>query len=397
VNTVIIFTASTISQSQASSSNARTKSIKAYDYRHFLRRRTKDGALPETTKKSAAAQWVVRLINTYPLNLFIGEGGLIYFINLLREGRKAIKTEGITHLYSSYRPFADHYAAYWLKKKYPHVYWIADFRDLMIDPHYGHILFPETHQPFFKKIFGTADLLTTVSDGLATQLAAYNPKVITLRNGIEGEIKQCRPLASPFFTIAYTGSMFLDKRNAAPLFQALQGLFQDAKLDGRDIRIIYAGKDSLYWKKLAEEYRFESILEDRGVVTTSEASLIQQEACINILLTISSDQLQGVLTGKMIEYFESGSPVLGIIVGQNDPELQAMLHELEIGDCFADGEEDVEAIKAFILHEYRLWKSTGMNRKPVNIEILKQKYSMESVMKPFMERLSHLPPNPPLN
>jgi hypothetical protein len=166
----IIFTASTNTESQPSTSNARIKTIKAYDYRHFLRRKTKDGALPETTKKSAAAQWAVRLINTFPLNLIIGEGGLIYFINLLREGRKAIKTEGVTHLYSSYRPFADHYAAYWLKTRYPHVYWIADFRDLIIDPHYGHILFPESHQPFFKKVFGSADLLTTVSDGLATHL-----------------------------------------------------------------------------------------------------------------------------------------------------------------------------------------------------------------------------------
>ena len=319
---------------------------------------------------------------------------MIYFIQLLREGRKAIKTEGITHLYSSYRPFADHYAAYWLKTKYPHVYWIADFRDLIIDPHYGHILFAESHQPFFKKIFSSADLLTTVSDGLATHLVAYNPNVLTLRNGIEGDIKQSPPLASPLFTIAYTGSMFLDKRNAEPLFLALQGLFQDAKLDAEHIRIIYAGKDKGYWNKLAAEFRFESILENKGIVTTDEADVIQQEACINLLLTISSDQLQGVLTGKMIEYFASGSPVLGIVVGQNDPELQSILHELEIGECFSEMADDVEAIKAFILHEYRLWKSTGMNRKPVNMDVLRNKYSTDAVMKPLMERLTHVPLNP---
>jgi hypothetical protein len=98
--------------------------------------------------------------------------------------------------------------------------------------------------------------------------------------------------------------------------------------------IIYAGKDGNFWKQVAEKYRLESLLDDKGIVSAVEAQQIQHDACINVLLTVSSDQLQGVLTGKMIEYFQSGSPVLGIIVGQNDPELQSILSELEIGASF---------------------------------------------------------------
>ena len=240
-------------------------------------------------------------------------------------------------------------------------------------------------------MFSTADLLTTVSDGLAIHLREYNKNVITLRNGIAGVIQSPAPYASPFFSIAYTGSMFLDKRNAEPLFKALQALFQETELDPADIRISYAGKDSNYWIALAHKFRFESLLDDHGIVDAERAKQIQQGACINLLLTISSDHLQGVLTGKMIEYFESGSPVLGIVVGQNDPELQAMLHELEIGSCFSDQPDEIEAIKAFLLREYTVWKSTGMNRKPVNTDILRQKYATDVVMKPLLDRLTHLP------
>ena len=385
-----ILTASEANTTVCIPANATIKQVPVLDYRMWLRRRTKDGALPESSKKSALAQWVIRLINTFPVNIIAGEGGLLYFINLLAEGKRSIKQDGITHLYSSYRPFADHYAAWWLKKRYPELIWIADFRDLIIDPHYKHVLFSEKHDAFFKNMFSSADVLTTVSDGLAKQLMTYNKTVITLKNGIAGEITQPQPQPSPSFTIAFTGSMFLNKRNAEPIFQAIQELIQETKIEAEDIRIIYAGKDGAQWKKMAGQYRFDSLLDERGIVSTEEAQNLQDHACINLLLTVSSNQLQGVLTGKMIEYFESGSPVLAIVVGQNDPELQSIFRELEIGESFSDQQEDLESIKSFILHEYLLWKQTGSNRKPVNMDVLRTKYSMEAVMAPLFEKLSAL-------
>ncbi len=387
VQSTHIFTASRISDDPPIQRNSQVTTLPTFDYRNILRRNTKDGALPENLKQHVAAQWMIRLINSFPFNIVAGEGGLIYFFNLLRKGSKAIRNEQITHLYSSYRPFADHYAAFLLKKKHPEIYWIADFRDLIIDPHYNHILFAGNHHTFFRKIFRKADLLTTVSDGLAAHLLAYNQHVITVRNGIEGDMAQPLPIPASTFNIAYTGSMFLDKRNTDPLFHALQELLQDALMDGGDISIIYAGKDGNFWKQVAEKYRLESLLNDMGIVSGAEAKKVQHEACINVLLTVSSDQLQGVLTGKMIEYFESGSPVLGIVVGQNDPELQSILTELEIGTSFSDQPSDLENIKSFILHEYLHWKNTGMNRKPANMDLLKRKYSMEAVMAPLWRAL----------
>jgi hypothetical protein len=385
-----LFTASDISSLKSSPGNIIVESLPSFDYRFFLRRTTKDGAIPESRKSNRFVQWMIRLLNSFPFSIIFGEGGFVYFLNLFLKGNKVIRQKEITHIYSSFRPFTDHYAAYWLKKRNPQLYWIADFRDLIIDPHYQHILFPKAHHAFFKKIFNTADVLTTVSDGLAKQLSTYNPNVITLRNGIDDSYQPIQPATTSTFSISYTGSMFLDKRNAEPIFRALQELIQETEIEGSDIRIIYAGKDGAYWNSLASKYSFISLLVNHGIVSDEEAKTIQHEACINVLLSVSSDELQGVLTGKMIEYFEAGSPVLGIIVGRNDSELQSILHELEIGDCFTDRVVDVEAIKEYMLGEYTLWKLTGMNRKPVNVDVLKRKYSTEAVMKPLMDKLSEI-------
>ncbi len=366
---------------------AHIETISPLDYRSVLRRSTRDAAVPEHRKHSAFAQFFIRLINTFPINIIAGEGGLMYFLKVLRRGSRTIRQNNITHIYSSYRPFADHYAAYWLKKKHPQVHWIADFRDLIIDPHYRHIFFEKKHHRLFKKLFSRADLLTTVSDGLAGQLKAYNEHVLALRNGVADNLKKPEPVPSAHFTITYSGSMFLDKRNAEPLFQAVRELFQELQFQQEDIRIVYAGKDGHQWKRLAKEFYFESVFEDKGILTPEETRYLQRASCVNVLLTISSDQLQGVLTGKMIEYFEAGIPVLGIVVNQNDEELQTLLQSLSIGDSFSDQYKDIEGIKAFLLKEYNHWKTMKANRIAVDFDKLVSDYSMKAVMQPFFERI----------
>jgi hypothetical protein len=131
---------------------------------------------------------------------------------------------------------------------------------------------------------------------------------------------------------------------------------------------------------MAADFHFENILEDHGLVTDEEARTLQQQSCINLLLTISSPELSGILTGKMIEYFQAGSPVLAIVSGQNDDELSKLLNELEIGNSYSDQQTELAKIEDFLFREYSFWKKTGMNRKPVNVEMLKRKYSMDKVM-----------------
>lgn len=385
----LVFTAPYPGKQAAEFDEMEVQVMPVLDYRFWLRSKTKDGYLPEHKKRQRWKQWGIKLINSFPVNIIVGEGGIIYFFNLLLKGNKAIRQHNITHIYSSFRPFADHYAAYVLKRKHPHVKWIADFRDLIIDDNYRHILLPFLHQPYFKKIFSRADLLTTVSDGLAKHLKEYNTEVITLRNGITSlSDKALEPVHCKYFRIAYTGSLFLDTRNAVPLFKAVKELIMEGLIGEDEIKIIYAGKDGQYWNNMAKPFELDAILLNKGIITHDEAVHIQQNACINLLLTISTEELQGVLTGKMIEYFAAGAPVLAIVVNQNDQELSRILEEVEIGKSFSDQEKDHMGIKNFIFSEFLNWKKNGTNRKPVNTHVLRNKYSIEQTMQPLFEWIS---------
>jgi hypothetical protein len=382
----LIFT-STKSKQSRDEGNTSVETISAFDFRYFLRKKNSGGTVVDKGKSSVWFQRVIKLMNTFPFSILIGEGGPIYLMNLIRKGNIAVRKHKITHLYSSFRPFTDHFAAYILKKMNPHIYWIADFRDLPFDPYFNKIYFKKIHQRFFHNIFYTADVVTTISDGLAEKLRAYSPNVVTIKNGISKFPEQFLPVITSKFTIAYTGSMYLDKKNAEPLFVAIKELIEEGKFAKENVHIVYAGKDSFYWHDMAEAYKLSDLIDDRGVLSSDDAMKIQYNACINVLLTISSDQQTGILTGKMIEYFEAGNPVLAIVKNQVDPELEILLSELHIGKSFSDQPSDLPGIKEFIFEEYTHWEKTGTNRKAVDIDVLKRKYSMEETMRQLYEKI----------
>lgn len=362
--------------------------IKPLDYRAFVRKTSSSGSIPETLKKNFLSHFLIRILNTYPINLFLGEGGGAYMFRQYRIAKKLIKEQDFTHIYSSYRPIADHYTAARLKRKFPHLVWLADFRDLIVDPHYRQQYFPQIHQRVYRKLFRNADALLTISSSFAEKLKEYNPVVFSIPNGVPANIVHSPPLHTDYFTMVYTGSMFLNERNAEPVFTAVHKLINEKKINADKIRIIYAGKDHLEWIQLAEKYGAEHYFINKGIIKGAEAIELQKYANINILLTMSSDQLTGVFTGKLVEYLEAGSPILSIAKGQNDPLLATMITELNAGICVSDQVTDSRQTEQFICDEYNEWINSQKNARKMSIDILRDKYTMDTIigpLKPFLQ------------
>jgi hypothetical protein len=362
--------------------------INPLDYRYFLRKTTSTGTVPEALKKNNVSHFFIKILNTIPFNILFGEGGGIYMYKNYLKAKSLIKSRQFTHIYSSYRPATDHLVARALKRSFPGLVWIADFRDLIVDPHYKQQFFPKLHQRIYTRIFASADVLISISAPFANALKRYNPNTIAIPNGVDINLVQINPVPYPYFTIVYTGSMFLNERNAEPLFQAVKHLIEAGKIDNKSVRIIYAGKDSGEWEALSNKYNCKEIFINKGLVNSEDTIKLQRQANINVLLTISSDKLQGVLTGKLVEYLEAGSPVLAIVKGQNDPILSEMINELNAGMCVSDDSIEGAAIANFIAREYNEWLQTGRNSRKMNREILYRKYSTHHLLQPLMSYLN---------
>jgi len=355
----------------------------SFDYRTLL---LSDGSgHSEEVKNNWFSQFIIKLLNTFPVNIIFGEGGGYYVIKSYLKALKQISTNKITHIYSSYRPFADHYIAYRLKKKFPELIWIADFRDLIIDPHYDQQFFPKLQHQIYKNIFKKADVLTTVSDGLINSLLSYNNSVLAIPNGIESNYVLPLPSRIDKFNLVYTGAMFLDERNGEPVFAALRNLINDEILNRESVEVIYAGKDAFKWKQYADKYQLSDLLKCVGQVSQDDAIKLQEHASINILLSISSDKLSGVTTGKFIEYLKAGSPILAIFKDKNDESMQNKLTKLNIGAAFSDHLSDLNRIQEFVLKEYNYWLKHRENRKPLNIDQFKNEFDRKHIFKPLIE------------
>lgn len=356
------------------------KEIKSFDYRSIVRKYSDSGYVSEKLKKNFFSLILVKLINTFPINLCFGEGGGIYLIQSFFYASKIVKQHKITHIYSSYRPITDHFVAYLLTRRFSQLFWIADYRDLPVEPHYEQQYFPKLHKSIYKSFLRKANVALTISSGFTKEIAYYCEDTKVVMNGIDKEYLFPNPVLLSYFSIVYTGSLYLEDRNPNPLFIALNNLIESGLIDSKLIKIIYAGKDGQSWEQLTSKWKLEEIGVNYGLISSEDAKRLQNEACVNVLLTIASNKLQGVLTGKYVEYLQAGSPILAIVKKQNDSFLANELKELKAGLSVSDQPESVMEVESFILEKYQNWLSSNKNEKSSLQEKIKLKYPEDQIL-----------------
>ena len=337
-------------------------------------------------KKNSFNFKLYHFINSFPFNILMGEGGLLYIFNSYILGKRFLKKNRNTLLVSSFRPYSDHVVAYLLKKKFPQSIWVADFRDLHIDPVLKETFFPRFQKWCNKKILSRADVATTVSEGLAAHLRPLHPNVVVLRNGIGGLPYAAGNIAAPNkFTICYTGSMFRDLRRPDMLLEALTELFLEKKIERQKTQIIYAGKDTATWESLIGKYYLKDIFQTYGSVPHVQSLQLQRSSHINLLLTYSSPELRGNVTGKLYEYLASGRPILLLVNGDRDEELEKIFTETNAGLVACEKSKDTDTVKNFVLEKYNEWTSTGKVISTINNSAV-EKYKWPNMMQDFLEK-----------
>ena len=250
-------------------------------------------------------------------------------------------------------PYSVHVVAAHLKKRGKARRWIADYRDTWSDNYVFPGLFPFNYleKVLEKKLMQHADVISTVSAPLAEGLAKrYGNKVCVCENGFDpGDLVEINS-ESVFpkdgkFRIVHTGSIYLGKRDPAPLFQAIREMDQDPSvrhlLEG--LEVVFAGLRQANLEVLIRQYQVEPWVKEVGFVKREEALRMQRDAHWLLFLPWNDHTVDGVLTGKIYEYLFSGTPI--ITVGGNGLEAsQKLIMEAKAGEVFSS----VEQIKHFL-------------------------------------------------
>lgn len=258
-----------------------------------------------------------------------------------------------------------------LRKK---VFLISDFRD----PIAVNISAGELSRSFFLRrmettIVKNSDLVTAVSNGVMQKLLMVPDKTSVIENGFSNDLlfKKAK-IEVRSNIIVYTGSLY------GKLLESLH-LFFESISSFKDVRFVYAGKNSEFVKDIAERVGIFNRVIDSGKISKNKAKKLQKEA--HILLLIKTPGEVGVMTGKFFEYVTSPRPIL--VIGDDDEEFNERAKE--IGGVFIApfNHERIKETVEYLLNTYKS-KSVERNMKELN------KYSWTNLMEKLVRQLDEL-------
>lgn len=221
---------------------------------------------------------------------------------------------------SSSGPYTAHLIALRLRQAGHARFWAADFRDLWTDNHVVSGLFPFTvaERALEKQCLERADMLTTVSEPLAAQLARRaNQPVQVIRNGGLAGVPSKLPRENYFrddaarFKLLYTGTVYPPDQNPDALFQGIAALRRTDPALADPLKLVVAGDRRELWAALAAACGASDLLEHRGRVSRVDAWHMQRDADALLILDWE-DRNAGVLTSKVFEYLIAGPPILAV-------------------------------------------------------------------------------------
>ena len=319
-------------------------------------------------KKKPGMGWLRRALDSFPLSILLNDGGILYILMGYWRACSLIKRGDITHIYSSFRPISDHFMAFLLVRRYPKLVWIADFRDVPIDPLLKNVFFSGFQHYILHKILQRARVLTTVSEGLAIHLRQHYDRPVNVLYNAPLAVQAALSSTQLFqkFTMLYTGALYPGFQSAAPLFEALQNLLQAGQFSKAQIGIVVCGKDGALWRDWASHYQLEEILEDLGIISHVQTLELQRSAQINLLLSWNSPALRGIITSKVFEYFQAQKPILALINGVAEPELDNLIHTYTSRSLVMaqPWDQHSQQLEQFLQLEFQRWKEGISSAEP---------------------------------
>ena len=224
---------------------------------------------------------------------------------------------------STFGPSAAHLVAYRMKQTNSELRWVADYRDLWSLPQAAPGLSAAAHDDRVTELATvgqSADLITAVSDDMASRLSAFLSKpAICVPNGFDLDESALRSRMASIrrqpnrpFRIVHTGTLYDGSRDPAPLLQALVELKDAGAVGEGEITVDFYGSRVGVAQKLAHQSLFKPFIRLMGHVTRQDALAAQCSADLLLLLESSAPEARGVLTGKLFEYMASGRPILSV-------------------------------------------------------------------------------------
>lgn len=297
-------------------------------------------------------------------------------------------------------PHSLHLIGLGLKKKMPHLKWIADFRDPWTEiSYYKHLKLTkfadQKHRKLEENVFRNADITLATSYTDAENFRKKGAHAFCITNGFDSEVNSPKsemaktqneinakvpPIGNfaPKFTLSYIG-VLEQLRNPKILWETLSELVNDNENFRQDFVLKFAGRLDNKILEEIENSHLKDNLQNLGYQTHNVALQHMHNSNILLMTNFPDQSSKGIIPGKIFEYLATGKNILSF--GPKDADVEKILEETKAGKHF--GYEEKESLKNFLLEIYHQWKSGTLNSQSENIE----QFSRKNLTKKLVEIL----------
>ncbi|MFN2261361.1 MAG: glycosyl transferase family 1 [Psychroflexus sp.] len=318
-------------------------------------------------------------------NFFIPDARKFWIQPSVKYLSEYIENQDIETVVTTGPPHSLHLIGLGLKSEFPHLKWLADFRDPWINIGYHKDLkLNESsklkHENLETKVLQSADEIIVTSFQTKSEFESKTDKNITvITNGFDEKDFSEEVELSENFTISHIGSL-LSERNPEALWEVFAELisenlafkdFFELKLVGKVSDVVL---ESIYKAGLKQYVSVE------GYLNHDESVQRQRSAQVLLLIEINKTETQGIIPGKIFEYLAAKRPILA--VGPKNWDVETIISETKSGQCFSY--RDKLDLKAYILSCFNEFLKGKLKVNSENIT----KYSRRNLTKSLVNLIN---------
>jgi hypothetical protein len=271
-----------------------------------------------------------------------GDPRLLAWFSLVREGERLARSERFDLIVATSPPEVSLFAARALSRR-TGIPWVADYRDLWFQDMrlQQSRIASALSGPVHRWLVKDAAALVTVSKGLQQRLSAYLGREVLL--GYNGYLEDAPSVpATPRSAdgrvhIVYTGRVYPGRQDPEPLFRALAALKGEPGNPAARLVVDFYGHENPWLAALAARYPLRDQVRLHDHVAHRESLVAQRSAGALLFLGWTDPAADGVLTGKLFEYFGSGRPIMAL--GRRDSEAAGLIARTGSGVTLASQAE----------------------------------------------------------
>ena len=281
-----------------------------------------------------------------------------------------IRTNPVDTVITTGPPHSMHLIGLGLKKNFPTLPWIADFRDPWTNIDFYKDLnltwfADKMHHRLETKVVRAADCVLVVSQGMKDEFELMKPKQLqVITNGYdESDVYKLGIELDNKFSISHIGTLNA-ARNPKTVWKVLSEICAENPDFKNDLRIQLVGKVDFSVLEDIRRFGLQDQLLKIDYLSHNEAIAKQNASQILLLLINKSGNAKGILTGKFFEYLAAKRPIFA--VGPTDGDAADVLRETGAGVMV--GFLDEISSKQAILDFYNQFKTNKLSVQSKSVE-----------------------------